>query len=66
MSLGATPTPLPPLPLPPPPFDPLPPLPLDGWITLVNRAYVIMQKDGKAVDQFITGYYQDISTLRLQ
>lgn len=46
MSLSATPAPLP-----PPSSDPLPPLlPLDGWITLVNRAYVVMQQDGNAVD----------------
>ncbi len=61
MSLDATSAPLPP----PPPPGPLPPFPLDGWVTLVNQAYVVMKKDGKAVDQFITGKCQDISTLRL-
>lgn len=47
MSLDATSAPFP-----PPPSGSSPPYPLDGWATLVSQAYAVIEKDGKAVDQF--------------
>jgi len=48
MPLAATATGLP-SPLQPPPG--FPPSPSDGWITLVEQAYAVIEKDEKAVDQ---------------